>query len=120
MPYCCHIHRENDAQHRELSGRLNAALERTVEGMSFISACHRSCLTPIRLAHPPPQVVAATLPLLMRAGSGILVSGWKAEIVRDEGQSGYTLFTANGNRLQETSNVSSLIARCHVMYDEMR
>ena len=57
------------------------------------------------------QVAAASLPLVMRAGSGILVSGWKAEFVNDAGQTGYTLGVVNGQRLQETSNVGPLSPR---------
>lgn len=41
----------------------------------------------------------------MRLGSGALVAGWSASVVKDEGQQGYTFAKFGGNRLKETSKV---------------
>lgn len=43
----------------------------------------------------------------MRAGSGALASGYSVSLVRDEGQTDYTLGSFNGQRILETSKVAA-------------
>jgi len=52
-------------------------------------------------------VAGAALPFVMRAGSGALASGYSVSLVKDEGQTGYTLGTFGGQRVQETSKIAS-------------
>lgn len=53
------------------------------------------------------KIIAASFPLVLRAGSGAVCSGYKVELEKDEGQNSYTFLTAVGNRVKETSEVYS-------------
>jgi len=53
------------------------------------------------------NVAGAALPFVMRAGSGALASGYSVSLVKDEGQTDYTLGSFNGQRILETSKIST-------------
>ena len=90
-----------------------------------------SSVTPRRFFTDPEQLTAlaaASVPLILRLGSGALTRGWSASFVREDAAStssdaekkeAYTMIRANGFMLQETSATTTLPrpAKPIVLYD---
>ena len=49
------------------------------------------------------RVVSSAIPLVLRGGTGALISGWFPSIVRDDGAPGYSMFRVAGKKLKEAS-----------------